>query len=113
MAQPSKENATRLANVLHKVRELDPEMPAQTLLAVLLIATNESFSQQDLRDALGVASSTSARISARLSEWEKFPNQPGLSLVKSEINPVDRRLRLLSLSAKGKAFVASVLKELE
>jgi DNA-binding MarR family transcriptional regulator len=109
----SRSSAAKLIAVMHKVRELDPEMPAQTLLALLEISSHENFSQQDLREALNVASSTSARIAARLSEWERFPKQPGLSLVNNEINPMDRRLRLISLSAKGKAFVNSLLKELE
>jgi DNA-binding MarR family transcriptional regulator len=109
----SQSSAAALARVLSKIRELDPEMPAQSILALLLIASKDNYTQQDLRDDMGIVSSTSARIAARLGEWEKFPNQPGLGLVNNETNPADRRTRILSLTARGKAFVASLLKELE
>ncbi len=113
MQRSPKETAAKLARVFAKIRELDPEMPAQSVMALVLIASKDNYTQQDLRDDMGIVSSTSARIAARLGEWEKFPNQPGLGLVNNETNPADRRTRILSLTAKGKAFVAGLLKELE
>jgi len=106
-------SAETLINAMKKVRELDDEMPAQTLLTLLVVYRRDgSITQFDLRSELGVASSTAARISGRLGPWEKFPAKPGLGLIHSEQDPHDRRFRILSLTAKGRSFIDSVLKEI-
>jgi len=102
-------SATLLLSVLHHVREFDPEMPAQTLAALLEIASSsEPITQQQLRKKLNLASSSIARISARLGEWRSEDGKPGLGFVISMADPTDRRVRRLGLTEKGAIFMEQI-----
>jgi DNA-binding MarR family transcriptional regulator len=98
----------KLTDAIAIVRSVDPEMPAQTLQALLLIAAEPGIQQRKLREKLDVASSTAARIVARLGEWERYHVQ-GAQLVMAERDPQDRRQQLLWLTPKGQ----KVVKQLE
>lgn len=102
-------SATLLLAVLHHVREVDPEMPAQTLAALLEIASSsEPITQQQLRKKLNLASSSIARISARLGDWRSEDGKPGLGFVVSMADPADRRVRRLGLTEKGALFMEQI-----
>jgi DNA-binding MarR family transcriptional regulator len=81
------------------------EMPAQTIQALLVIAEFPGISVSELGEKLGLAQSSASRNVYALSN-DKGKGVPGLDLIVSEINPMNRRQRQLSLSLKGQKFVA-------
>lgn len=97
-----------LDRILKVVRGVDPEMPAQTLAALVYIGRNPGCSQQDLYRALDLSSSTATRITARLGEWERY-NRPGLNFIRAEVNLQDRRFRRLYLTNAGQRFLLSLV----
>jgi uncharacterized membrane protein len=60
-----------LRGVVTAAREVDPEMPAQTLLALLEVANEPGITMKDLQDRLGLSSAATSRVISRLSEWER------------------------------------------
>lgn len=108
-----KPHVLQLTLLVNKIREVDPEMPAQTLAFILAAyAGDGDVTQNTVGDRLGLSSSAMARIAARTGEWEKYPSVPGLKFVTSEPDPYDRRFRKLAMTEKGKRFVEDLLKTL-
>jgi DNA-binding MarR family transcriptional regulator len=93
------------------VREIDSEMPAQTLQALLEVALEPGIEQKELERKMGVSSATSSRIVSRLSEWERH-EVPGKNLLASRKNPLDRRYMVVEPTAKGLAAVRKILSQL-
>lgn len=108
LGQNEKSALTSLRGVLAHVREVDPEMPAQTLLTLLEVADKPGITMRDLQDRLGLSSAAVSRIISRLSEWEKH-EVPGLNYVDRRSNPVDRRYQIVEPTAKGLSFIRKVL----
>lgn len=98
-----------LRAVVNASREVDPEMPAQTLLAILEIANDPGMTMKDLQDKLGLSSAATSRIISRLSEWERH-GTPGLNYIDRRHNPMDRRYQIVSPTPKGLAFVRKLVK---
>lgn len=96
-----------LLAALSCVRELDPDVPATQVTCFLWVALNEGRTQVDLRQSLGLPSSTSSRSLAALSKVHRL-GKPGLDLIEWVENPEDRRAKLLYLSPKGKALAEKI-----
>ena len=116
MARTALDEQTRLLTrnlmkVLEGFREQDGEMPVQQMLVLLWIASNEGKTQRELIAALSMAPSTSSRNIAALSEVHRL-GKPGLGLVTWSDHPTDRRIKLLMLTPKGKAFITRLLSDL-
>lgn len=95
---------TPLERALSLCRTLDPEIQCNSVIALLYIARRPGSSPTDLSNHLALTSGAGSRLVARLSEWDRFRVR-GLHLVASEPDPVDRRVRRLSLTPKGARFV--------
>jgi DNA-binding MarR family transcriptional regulator len=89
---------------LEVVREVDPYLTIAHAAVLLIIARNPGCSPSDLITELGLSSAATARVIARLSNWET-PLSKGLGLVTSEIDPTDRRKRNLFLTAEGHRLI--------
>lgn len=100
-----------LLHTVTKVREADPEMPAQTLYALLEVVKNQSMTIGELQNKLGMSSAGASRVVSRLTEWER-PNVPGLDFVSRTENLMDRRNKVVEPTAKGLAFVRKLLRKL-
>lgn len=85
-------------------REIEPSMHIQVLMGLLHIAMHPGCSTGDLMEALSTTSASAARITGRLSTWER-PAAPGLGLVNIETDTNDRRLRIITLTPKGRRMV--------
>lgn len=96
-----------LLEVMELIRRHDPEMPAQTLSTLLLVAGNPGISMQKLAETLNIASSSTSRNVSALSKWKAF-QKPGLDLVEAIDNPQNRREKLVSLTPKGERLVAAI-----
>lgn len=93
------------------VREADPEMPAQTLYALLEIAKSPGLTMSELQSKLGMSSAGTSRVVSRLVEMER-PNVPGLGFVIRSENLADRRNKIVQPTPKGLAFVRKLLRRL-
>ncbi len=93
-----------LIRVLEEFRTLDPDLPIQYALSFLTLAQNEGLSMGELAQRLAIAQSSASRNIAALSDWHSF-GKPGLGLVEAREDPRERRRKLVSLTAKGHAFL--------
>ncbi len=93
-----------LIRVLEEFRTLDPDLPIQYALSFLTLAQNEGLSMGELAQRLAIAQSSASRNIAALSDWHSF-GKPGLGLVDAREDPRERRRKLVSLTAKGHAFL--------
>ena len=90
-----------LAAAIEAFRELDQEMPAQTILTFLLVAQNPGIKVGELVERLGIAQSSTSRNVAYLSKWRAFEEE-GHDLIEAVEDPRDRRTKTVNLTAKGK-----------
>lgn len=100
----------KLVEVVDLIRKLDPEMSMQTLLTLLLVgsAGEAGLSQLDLFNRLGMSKAAVSRNVSILSKY-KGPGLAGLGLIESEMQPENRRQRVLRLTPKGAKFLERVL----
>lgn len=93
----------KLVDMMDRIRGLDPEMPAQTFLALLMVAASgeEGILQSDISQKLDSAASAS-RILASLS-FERH------GLVTVETVMENRRFRRVRLTSKGEKEVRRLL----
>lgn len=101
----------RLSFALEAVAEVDPHLCLSHLAVLLTIARKPGCSPGDLIDELGISSASAARLVARVSDWET-PVIKGLGLVRSEMDPYDRRKRNLFLTPEGQRLINRVVEAL-
>lgn len=104
------EQATR---VIEKFREIDPDMPIGVPWAFMLVANYQGqhgISLSDLAERAGFGLSTASRYIAALSKINRH-REEGFNLVVTHENPMERRQKLISLSAKGRAFLNKLLED--
>tara|TARA_R100000808_G_C2140593_1_gene148418 strand:- start:177 stop:521 length:345 start_codon:yes stop_codon:yes gene_type:complete len=104
----------RLAKVLERVRLLNKEMPIQTLCVFLLVANNvrkgKVTTMSDVARQLDFQNATITRNVSNLSDWT-YQKKAGLNLIKTEYDPMDQRVKTLTLTKKGESF-AKTLQEI-
>jgi DNA-binding MarR family transcriptional regulator len=88
-------------------RAMDTDMPSPAIAAFLHVASMPGLSIQEVADALKVSQSTASRNVFYLSK-AKTPTLPGLDLVESRINEMDRRQKQLFLTQKGEHLAATL-----
>lgn len=98
--------------LLSRLRDLDNDMPVQQTVVLLWVALNEGRTQRELRDQLVMPSSTASRSLAALSKVHRL-GKPGLGLIDFFEDPEDRRAKQLFLTAKGKATIDRMLRDLD
>ena len=96
-----------LAAAIKVFRELDAEMPAQTILTFLLVAQNPGIKVGELVTRLDIAQSSTSRNVAYLSKWRAFEEE-GHDLIEAVEDPKDRRTKVVNLTAKGKRLAEKV-----
>jgi DNA-binding MarR family transcriptional regulator len=101
----------KLLAVLEQFRELDPEMPSQTISAFLTIALNPGFTVREVEHALGLSVSASSRNVAILSPRSvvRGREQPGLGLVEYRLDPEDARRKEIHLTKDGRRKLEAIL----
>lgn len=98
--------------MLEEFRKLDPEMPLQTAATFLTIALEEGITMKRLGEKLGISQSSCSRNVAVLSKHHRL-NKPGHDLVYAAEDPVERRRKIVCLTAKGKRILESIVNILE
>jgi DNA-binding MarR family transcriptional regulator len=93
--------------VIEEIRKYDPELPTQTANTLLYIILHEgtpSCSMAGIAEALNLAQSSVSRNVSALSAVHRN-RRPGMGLVETVIDPLERRRRIIRLTRKGREFV--------
>lgn len=96
-----KSTYTNALNVLEILREVDPTMPIQTAVVFLSVASNEGLSMTELWKTAKISQASCSRNVAALSAWSRFSTS-GHDLVVAKEDPLERRRKVVFLTAKGK-----------
>lgn len=103
-------------DALQLVRALEPEMPVQHLLCLLIIAREENREEgltvSRLGDLAGMTLTSASRAVNQLSRINR-QQEAGLNLVVAETNWLNRREKHLKLTPRGKQVVTQFLNLLE
>jgi DNA-binding MarR family transcriptional regulator len=105
--------ASRLAAVMNRMRVGLEAHQMSVLMAqcFFYIAANPGVTQRKLLEAVKTGDSVASRTLATLSH-SGVRGTKALHLVKLEENPVDRREKLLSLTARGEMVMAAIMTDL-
>jgi DNA-binding MarR family transcriptional regulator len=98
----------RLILIIEEFRKLDPEMQAQTMMTLLLVAAKPGIQMKEMQERLGIARSTMSRNVAILSSHGYRAGYPGYALIEAREDPTDRKSKQVFLTAKGKRFLESI-----
>lgn len=102
----------KLSKTLDIFRGMDSDLPTQVIDVFLSIAQRDEVYTRDLPDMVGLSQSSVNRAVTYLADahW-RDRNKPGLKLISMRIDPMDRRQRIVQLTARGK-HVATQLEEI-
>jgi len=98
----------KLYRAVEEMRKIDPEMQAHTINIFLMVCMNPGITMKDLGNQLGLSQATMSRNIAALGKVHRL-NRPGYDLVQAEEDPVERRRKIVNLTAKGKRVQESLL----
>jgi DNA-binding MarR family transcriptional regulator len=90
----------KLVALFDLLRDLNPEMPAQSALTLLLVAQSPGIAIGELQQRLNVASSTMSRNISIMSE-HRGKGEAGLGLIETREDVMDRRIKRVWLTARG------------
>lgn len=97
---------------IRSISKIESEMPLQQLHCLLLIAeANEGLSLTDLSRKAGIGLATASRYVAALGKQNRH-REEGLLFVESFEDPMERRKKIIRLTAKGKAALNKLIGEL-
>lgn len=105
-----------LTDALSSFREIDPEMPMQTMITFLVIAgSGEKYPggmpMTQLRLEVGISQAAISRNTALLSKGTG--GRPGHRLILTREDPKHRRRKLVRISQKGLALVEQIHQAME
>lgn len=83
-----------------ELRNLDPEIQAQTVTIFLLVASKPGMPMRDLEKLTGLASSSVSRNVAAMGKLHRG-GRAGLDILVAKEAPLDRRSKLVFLTPKG------------
>jgi len=93
-----------LKKSLETLRGLDSDMPMAQALALLVIAEKEGLSLKELAEEIGVGMASASRYVAFFGKPTPL-SKKGLGLVVATEDPMERRKKIINLTAKGRALV--------
>jgi DNA-binding MarR family transcriptional regulator len=94
---------------LKPFRDLRNTMPLQYVTAFMLVATEEGQNITYYAKEAGISQSLMVRHLADLGEVNRY-HEEGMGLVEQFDDPIDKRFRLMRLSAKGKGIANEVVR---
>ena len=108
LSDEERRDLRKIYRVVEAFRTVDREMPVQQMATLLIVALNEGLSLKEISDRLATASSTASRNVAALSKVHRLGKR-GHDLVSSREDPVERRRKMHTLTAKGRLFILRLL----
>jgi DNA-binding MarR family transcriptional regulator len=108
-------NLHKLWNALELMRSIHKEMPLQMASLFLFVAANGKPTMSQLADSLGISQSSCSRLTATLTDQYKDTQgnlRDGFGLLKSAEDPMERRRKIVTLTAQGKALATTLAEKL-
>lgn len=103
-----------LSSALGRLRDRYADMTLLQAQALLLVAGNPGISQIAIARTLEMTDGTASRTFAILADiGNARTGAPGLDFIRMDVNPKDRRERLLTLTHKGKRMMDDILSDLK
>lgn len=107
----AKVSVHKALQVLEVFRAIDPDMPMGTAVSFLMIANGETdeggLSVTELSKQGDFALSSASRYVQNLGEMDRH-RRPGHDLVSDRVDPMERRRKVLKLTAKGKRVLNQI-----
>lgn len=100
-------NHHHLARAVEEFLDLDKGLTLFQMHAFLLASTNEGQTQKWIEEKMDTSNATASRTISRWMETDRG-GKTGLGMIRSEIDPSDRRYRIITLTPKGRAFLEKV-----
>jgi len=98
-----------LSGVYRIIDMLQSELPMVSYVqAFLAVARHENESVDYYARVCGCSSGAISKRLSELGETSSRDRKPGYGLLENPFNPMDRRLRMIRLSPKGRALVARI-----
>lgn len=111
-ASPDLKPVLQAAAFVRMLRLLSADMPMQQAEVLIQIALHpEGVNMSDLGKKTRLSPASISRNIGALSVYNK-PDKPGLGLIDVNIDPVDPRRRIASLTQKGKTFITKLVRTL-
>lgn len=99
--------------LIQGISQIEAEMPLQQLHVLLLIAqAEEGTSLTDLAKKAGIGLATASRYVSALGKQNRH-RQEGLLLVESFEDPMERRKKIIRLTAKGRTALNKLIGEID
>ena len=103
---------SQAAAFIRMLRILSADMPMQQAEVLLQVALNPKGMQMgDLAKKTSLSPASVSRNISALSVYNR-PDKPGMGLIDVNIDPVDPRRRVASLTQKGKVFMTKLMRTL-
>ena len=105
-------NGKNLLKIIEEMRKFDSHMESQTIAVFFYVCQYgavDGVSMKNISKELSIAQSTVSRNCYKLSD--KIKEKPGIGLLQSFEDPMERRRKLVRLTPRGKR-VYSTLSEL-
>lgn len=83
-----------------------------TLTLFLTIGTRPGLSQREYGDILKLGKTTVSQQALRLTEVDAY-HRPGPGLIDMDVDPAERRRKILTLTTKGQKLLARVVRSME
>jgi hypothetical protein len=101
--------SSTLSGVYRIIDMLQSELPMVSYLqAFLAVARHENESVDYYARVCGCSSGAMSKRLSELGETSSRDRKPGYGLLENPFNPLDRRLRMIKLSSKGRALVGRI-----
>lgn len=98
-------------NFLSAIQRIDPEMPLQQALCLLVIAeSEEGMSLTDLSKKVGIGLATASRYVSALGKVTRHRTE-GLNFIESFEDPMERRKKIIRMTTKGRIALRNILGE--
>lgn len=98
----------KAAMLFQAFRQVDQTMPMQLAYTFLLVALHDGISVTEVADLAGFRLATASRHLLDLGERNR-KKEPGLGLVKSEVDPDELRRKIYTLTPKGRNLYNTIL----
>ncbi len=92
----------KIYNAFELMRLLDREVPGQVVSCFLYVASHDGCHASAMADALNLSAASSSRNTDVLSTGRPQTEADALNLITKEVDPFNRRHRILTLTTRGK-----------
>jgi len=104
-------SGANLLKIIEEMRKFDNQIEAQAIAVFFFVATHskqEGIAMQTISEELDMAQSSVSRNCYKLADVNRH-KKTGIGLVQTFEDPMERRRKLVSLTAKGKRVYNTLL----